>query len=689
MASKTIYKNANGIGSEITLVNPDSNNGKGKEVNLSKITSYVDTVDDLSSLTDKYETVIVKDKDRGGIFNAIASTTANGGTIFDGNGCSWERQYEGAVNVKWFGAVGDGVTDDTGAIQKAFDYASENNGSVEDGKGDIYLISTLSVKNGVRTINMTKGTIKTSGATNPDNLTTEAVIILKGLLTSEANPVRLADLSFRIDMSGGDRTAILGDGTSDCRFINNRIYGFTDDATYNHRGIRIQEGGKRNIIKENRIDGVDDPIQRGLLIDIWASLTGLPEFGGFFTGAISRATTPALYNIVSNNELIYGSYAVNLQGAEKNMIHNNVCQGQNHRSIYLANSALKNTITANECLDFKSSGVLLGYGSSGNYVGQNIFRNEGTIGLSGEAAVNIITGSSENTISGNIIDAPTNYGVYVATDSSFNKIIGNSIKNTYVAGIAVENDWIDTLPVGATYSRPNYAPPTDALPGATSWTFNDLEGTIIESNTILQGYTGRNIGAIYVSQIKNDLVGATETQTKNTKILNNTVSTMTNIGYVLTIYENTSNKMLDLYIKDNTFNPDTAIIDFRAATPSGAVDFIDLGLVEEENNGILSKIINGTPVKFVDGDTTPDVSGNVNGSQYYRFQNTALTNVTYFDGGYEGQEITFRGDANTRIIYGSGTIRTKDLVSTGSLSGNVTMTFKKYGTIWYEVSRSF
>lgn len=35
-----------------------------------------------------------------------------------GNGC-WVRQYDGAVNVKWFGAKGDGVADDTQAFKKA------------------------------------------------------------------------------------------------------------------------------------------------------------------------------------------------------------------------------------------------------------------------------------------------------------------------------------------------------------------------------------------------------------------------------------------------------------------------------------------------------------------------------------------------------------------------------------------
>ena len=35
-----------------------------------------------------------------------------------GTGC-WRRLYDGAVNVKWFGAKGDGVADDTQSIQKA------------------------------------------------------------------------------------------------------------------------------------------------------------------------------------------------------------------------------------------------------------------------------------------------------------------------------------------------------------------------------------------------------------------------------------------------------------------------------------------------------------------------------------------------------------------------------------------
>jgi len=73
-------------------------------------------------------TAIVKDSNRGGVFNydGAQSGVNNGGTIFNG----WVRQYEGAVNVKWFGVIGDG-SNELPLIQKAFDYISNKGGEIQ------------------------------------------------------------------------------------------------------------------------------------------------------------------------------------------------------------------------------------------------------------------------------------------------------------------------------------------------------------------------------------------------------------------------------------------------------------------------------------------------------------------------------------------------------------------------------
>ena len=115
MSSNIKLKNANN--NTLTLVNPDTVT-VDSTINVLDNAYTIATVNDFSTVPSGITTVIVKDKDRGGVFNRITSTTANGGTIFSGTGYSWERQYSGAVNVKWFGAV---TVDTINNIIKSFD----------------------------------------------------------------------------------------------------------------------------------------------------------------------------------------------------------------------------------------------------------------------------------------------------------------------------------------------------------------------------------------------------------------------------------------------------------------------------------------------------------------------------------------------------------------------------------------
>lgn len=83
----------------------------------------------------------------GGIFryDSGSAETVNTGTVFAPNvgAGRWLRLYSGAVNVKWFGAKGDGLTNDRAAIQAAIDAVAEADLSV--GSGEVYFPSSVYV----------------------------------------------------------------------------------------------------------------------------------------------------------------------------------------------------------------------------------------------------------------------------------------------------------------------------------------------------------------------------------------------------------------------------------------------------------------------------------------------------------------------------------------------------------------
>lgn len=89
----------------------------------------------------------------GGTFywDATSTEADNGGTIIQATGVvtgRWKRVFSGAVNVKWFGAKGDGATDDTVAIQSALFFARDSdygaNVFLPDGK--YYISQTLVIE---------------------------------------------------------------------------------------------------------------------------------------------------------------------------------------------------------------------------------------------------------------------------------------------------------------------------------------------------------------------------------------------------------------------------------------------------------------------------------------------------------------------------------------------------------------
>lgn len=619
-------------------------------------------------------------------FAKVSDLAASGGSntigfLQGGTGAvtrSLQDKQREIINVHDFGAVGDGVADDTLAIQNAINYAAAVNGEVYDMAGKTYNFSVVTIKNGVRVFNMTRGTLKPDASSA--GVTTGAIRLDGPNRFAGGAAVRNCIISVRMDMSNGGRVAIATDSVSDNTFKDCRIFGFTNHPTINHYGILFWYSSNRNKIYSNTIVGFANPTQRGLLIDF---IGQSDPFSGYFanSGATTRATAPCVDNIIFGNNLTDGSYAVNLLGCENNLVANNVCRGQNHRSIYLAEACAYNIVANNQLLNFLSTAVLLGYGCINNQViGNQCIREPGVQAPgTGEAVININTGAQRNFVANNKIYADVNYGIYLACNMSHNVIQGNEVRGYYIAGIALESDWeaIADRPAGAIFSRPNYATPGSISPGATQWAFSNADSNRIIGNTIREGATGRPVAGIYIAQVNSN----TNLSIIKTEIANNTVYGNSDMSYYIYIFEETPGNLVNNKLYNNTWTDTGGVaVETKIFLSRGRLHFN-----YQQNN----EVIDFVTTTFTSGDTTPSVA--YGGT--FAFNNSVSTTVTTFDDGIPRQEILVRLGANTTLVHNTGVMR---LAGNANISGRTTNDWIKLRNasttatpLWIEIDRSF
>lgn len=605
-----------------------------------------------------------------------------------GKAALWDGLRKFDVRIYGLGLSTTNGTDDwTTAFNNCATACAAAGGVMIGGDGDLYSIESVRIPNGVRAFLFANSVIISRGVAmgTPTGGGVLGVVQLDGTLYGSGVRTQKCLVSCEIDVSAGDRMAIYTDDAADNDIVGCKIYGFTNHASLNHYGIALGQGAGGNRVYFNKVWGYDTPTQRGLLIDLIGEEGGANGFGGYFDGdgVIDDPITPCENNVIVGNQLYKGSYGINLLSSNHNVVVGNLCDGQNHRGIYVAGAAHKNTIVGNQIREFYSSGILLGYNAHDNDVHGNTLVKTTNPG-NGQAGININTGASNNNVTGNQIDAPVNYGIYLGWDMVGNFVHGNKIRNHYLAAIGLENDFINPRPAGAIYSSPDsYVAPTVG----TYWSYRDTEKNVITNNVIGVPYAGRTVCPISVAQI------GTRTKVKGNIIANNVVLEATQVSYFMHVYEDNGGDLFDNILKNNVFSGATLAKFYfnRAGVPStsdGGSFFREWG-----GNGILDDALNSAPITLPASDATPDITSGWKNRFYFKLNNGALFHITDFDFDStliaEGTEIMLRGDGQTVIDYGSGTIRTKDLVNTPQITSNQFIKFKLLSNIWYEIWRSF
>lgn len=194
----------------------------------------------------------------GGIFQYIVTATAddNDGTIVEpttGIG-RWYRVYSGPVNVKWFGATGDGATDDTNQIQAAIDFIESlaTGGQVFLPAGTYYITLALEISGLVGFHMFGEGW----GPTGSTIFTDAAINVLEMGSGSADRTVDLKISNLRIN----------GDGVAEIGIVVNRLHQILLDR------VRVDActvaGVDMNMAYNNELrDLYIDDCDRGIIID--------------------------------------------------------------------------------------------------------------------------------------------------------------------------------------------------------------------------------------------------------------------------------------------------------------------------------------------------------------------------------------------------------------------------------------
>lgn len=456
------------------------------------------------------------------------------------------------ISVKDYGAVGDGKTDDTVAINAAAAKAAKERMRLVFPSGTFVISSYINIFNGVQGIIGKGGIIKIS-----DKSHSQSGIKLAGKASGQKQNVSNCHIEgLKIDMNH-DQTGsvgIFGENISKCRIANNHIYNMVSGHGILIRSLK--EGlqpATSNVISDNIVKGdtsEKSPNYFGIGLDTAVDLKGysgqdIKWKSTFVTG---KGYYPPTNNQIRRNTVVGGYYGINISSAANNSIIGNTVY-DNVRNISCQNDCSRNKIIGNILKQSISSSIHLAYGSSYNLIFDNKITTSRGIG---EGLLQAYVGSKHNKFRRNIVNSSgtgNTYHIYTAVHSDGNEFSNNTlIGSCSRAYIGVESAW-----------KENNNPASRAYQLDKLTDLFTRHGTknIVVSNNVIKGTSP--VPAIFIGQWS-DAKGVYPL--RELDIAGNII-TSNKHNYQIELHEDTPNNLKSVRLIGNKFAPNSLIASFK------------------------------------------------------------------------------------------------------------------------------
>ena len=319
-----------------------------------------------------------------------------------GNSAGWQRIVDGPIDVMWGGAVGDGVVDDTVAIQRAINAADAVGGG-------LYFSKTAA-----------------------SYLITDELVL--------ANPIHVTSNRAKITQSG---VAKNGFHVTAANVVIENLY------LYNSRGgLDWIDGVATNAVGINLV-GADNAIIQNCKIENWGCVgirVGFTSKGGLLTGneIIGIGVAGGLFVGANTNSGIYANLTgdiaadsgIRIEGNRLRQLAQGIVTGTDQANILIANNQITEII-----------------GQHGIYAGNavtmtiaaNTIRNCGLTGIKVAFSPGNIVQAKAISIVGNVTDTTGSAGI----DIGDNPLNGQRMKGIVVTGNSVSNTSADGIYVNA------------------------------------------------------------------------------------------------------------------------------------------------------------------------------------------------------------------------------------------------